>query len=378
MTMIYFDAAATTKPSAPVLERFAKVSSDYVGNPSSSHALGREAARVVEDARKEMLSAFGLVKTHQAIFLSGASEANNLALKGVAFQYQNRGKKILVSAVEHPSVLQPAKQLAEKFGFELVLLPTDAFGRVLPSTLEEAIDDKTILVSVMGVNNETGAVNDLKALASIVHRYPKCYFHSDLTQAIGKVDVPFADLDLFSFSGHKIHGIKGSGALIYKSSIRFMPLIDGGGQENGYRSGTVSPALCASLSLALSESLSKRKENESHALVLWKRLRNGLSNEDVILHSDENGSPFVLNFSLSHHKASVIVEALSREGIYVSTASACSSKKEPYSEVLVAMGKSMEEASNAIRVSFDEDSTVEDVDAFLSALHKNLEEIHKR
>ena len=376
--MIYFDAAATTRPSARVLERFAKVSSSCIGNPSSAHALGREAARLVEEARKEMLSSFGLNKTHQAIFLSGASEANNLALKGIAFQYQNRGRKILVSSVEHPSVLEPAKQLAERFGFELVLLSTDEYGRVLPSTLEEAIDDKTILVSIMGVNNETGAINDLKALASIVHRFPKCYFHSDLTQAIGKVDVPFADLDLFSFSGHKIHGIKGSGALVYKSSIRFIPLIDGGGQENGYRSGTVSPALCASLSLAVADALSSKKENEAHASLLWKRLYEGLSSENYILHSNEEGSPFVLNFSLRYHKASVIVEALSREEIYVSTASACSSKKEPFSEVLVAMGKSKDEASNAIRISIDEENTVEEVDTFLAALKKNLEEIHKR
>ncbi len=376
--MIYFDAAATTKPSAPVLERFEKVSLSCLGNPSSAHALGREAARVVEEARKNMIARFGVAKTHQVIFLSSASEANNLALKGIAFQYKNRGKKILVSAVEHPSVLAPAKRLAESFGFELVLLPVDEWGRVLPKTLEDAIDDQTILVSVMAVNNETGAINDLKALSAIAHRHPKCYFHSDLTQALGKVDVPYADLDLFSFSGHKIHGIKGSGALVYKSTIRFLPLIDGGGQEGGYRSGTVSPALCDSLSLTVSLSLDKQAENKGKVTPLWEKLYAGLQGEDYILHSTREGSPYVLNFSLRYHKASVIVEALSEDGIYVSTASACSSKKEPYSEVLIACGKSMEEASNAIRVSLDEDNTEEEVDAFLAALSKHLEEIRRR
>ncbi len=376
--MIYFDAAATTKPSAPVLERFEQVSLSCLGNPSSAHALGRQAARVVEDARKNMLARFGLSKTHQAIFLSSASEANNLALKGIAFQYKNRGHKILVSDVEHPSVLAPAKQLADLFGFELVRLKVDTWGRVLPETLEEAIDDKTILVSVMAVNNETGAINDLKALAAIAHRHPKCYFHSDLTQALGKVDIPFSDLDLFSFSGHKIHGVKGSGALVYKSSIRFLPLIDGGGQEGGYRSGTVSPALCDSLALAVTLSLDKQKENQAKASLLWHRLYEGLQGDRFILNSSPDGSPFVLNFSLRYHKASVVVEALSEDGIYVSTASACSSKKEPFSEVLVATGKTMDEASNAIRVSFDEDNTVEEVDAFLTALNKHLEEIRKR
>ncbi|MBQ7250056.1 MAG: cysteine desulfurase [Bacilli bacterium] len=376
--MIYFDAAATTKPSASVLSRFEEISTRYLGNPSSSHALGREAMRLVDDARKEMLSAFGLSKTHQAIFLSGASEANNLAIKGIAFQYQNRGKKILVSDVEHPSVIAPAQQLSDRFGFELVRLKTDEWGRVSPKTLEEAIDDKTILVSIMGVNNETGAVNDLGALANIVHRYPKCYFHSDLTQAIGKIDVPYSSLDLFSFSGHKIHGVKGSGALVYKSTIRFLPLIDGGGQEGGFRSGTVSPALCASLSLAVKETIEKQETNRILVAALKEHLLEGLPYEEALLNSNEEGSPYVVNFSLRRHKASVIVEALSEEGIYVSTASACSSKKEPYSEVLLAMGKPMEVASNAIRVSFDEDNTVEEVDAFLLALKKHLEEIRKR
>ena len=376
--MIYLDAAATTKPSALVLKRFEEVSSSYLGNPSSAHALGREAARVVEDARKNLLSCFGIAKTHQAIFLSNASEANNLAVKGIALQYRNRGRRILVSAVEHPSVLAPAKQLAELFGFDLVRLPVDEWGRVSPKTLEESIDDRTILVSIMAVNNETGAINDLKALSSIVRRFPKCYFHSDLTQALGKVDVPFSDLDLFSFSGHKIHGIKGSGALVYKSSIRFLPLIDGGGQEGGFRSGTVSPALCDSLSLAVSLSLDKKAEAVTKVTPLWERLYEGLQGDEYILHSNREGSPFVMNFSLRYHKASVIVEALSEEDIYVSTASACSSKKEPFSEVLVSCGKSQEEASNAIRVSLDEDNTIEEIDAFLAALGKHLKEIRRR
>ena len=376
--MIYFDAAATSKPSASVLSCFEEASTRYLGNPSSNHALGREAARVVEEARKDMLSSFLLSKTHQAIFLSGATEANNLALKGVAFQYQNRGKKILVSSTEHPSVLVPAKQLCSRFGFELVLLPVDETGRVKPQTLSEAIDNDTILVSVMGVNNETGAVNDLKALSEIVRGYPKCYFHSDLTQALGKVEIPFDCLDLFSFSGHKIHGLKGSGALVYKSNLRFLPLLDGGGQENGYRSGTVSPALCSSLALAVRLAIGKTKANYPKIDALRKRLLAGLGEENFVLNSDPEGSPYVVNFSLRYHKASVVVEALSEQGIYVSTASACSSKKEPYSEVLLAMGKSMEIAANAIRVSFDESNTIEEVDTFLLRLKKCLEEIRRR
>lgn len=376
--MVYFDSAASTAPSQNVLDAFLKLNQISFANPSSVHALGREGARLLEDQRKQLLRLFGVSNTHQAIFLSGASEANNLALKGIAFSYQNRGKKILISSAEHPSVTEPAKELALRFGFTLMELPVNEDGVVDPKTLEEAMDKDVILVSIIGVNNETGSINDLRALGEIVHRFPKAYFHSDLTQAIGKIDVPFSSLDLFSFSGHKIHGIKGSGALLYRSSIRFVPLVHGGGQENGMRSGTVSVPLSGSLVCAVEDALGKRKENEAMVRPLYDRLREGLKDLDVTVNSPLDGSPYVLNFSLNHHKASVIVEALSQKGIYVSSVSACSSKLDKASSVLLAMGLPADLAGNAVRVSLSESNSLEEVDFFLDTLATLLREVHKR
>lgn len=376
--MIYFDSAASTLPRKEVLDCFASSATELFGNPSSNHEFGRAGERALTEGRKKLLEAFHLGKTHQALFCSGATEANNLALLGVALQYRNRGKKILVSAVEHPSVLEPASFLEKEFGFEVVRLPVDEWGRVLPKTLEEAMDDKVILVSVMGVNNEVGCINDLKALASIAHRYPKCYFHSDLTQAIGKVDVPYDCLDLFSYSGHKIHGIKGSGALVYKNSLRFVPLLHGGGQEFGFRSGTVSLPLCLSLVKATELSLKEEKQNREKARILFDALVAGLDASFIRLNSSSEGSPYVCDFSLTKHKASVIVEALSSAGIYVSSASACSSKTDKTPKVLLAMGKSMDDAGNAIRVSFDESNTLTEVETFLDTLNRLFLEVHAR
>lgn len=378
--MIYFDSAASTCPKKEVLDVFLSASQDEYANPSSTHAYGRSGGRLLESARKQTLDLFGVSATHQAIFLSGATEANNLALKGIAFNYQNRGKKILVSAVEHPSVLEPARYLAKAFGFEVVELPVDSYGRVSPETLQAHMDKDVILVSIMGVNNETGTINDLKALSQITHRYPKCFFHSDLTQAIGKVEIDFSCLDLFSFSGHKIHGLKGVGALIYKKNIRFVPVLHGGGQEFGYRSSTVALPLALSLSKALELSLASAKNNLAHVKSLRETLLQGLENEEIRVNSplDEAGSPYVLSLSLLRHKASVIMEGLSEEGIYVSTSSACSASLEKPSYVLLSMGLDEDSAKNAIRVSFSEGNTLDEVRLFLASFHRLLKEIHAR
>lgn len=376
--MIYFDSAASTKPREEILDCFSSSNRAYYANPASTHALGREADRALEEARKRILKSFGVVQTHQLAFLSGATEANNLAIKGVAFSYQNRGKKLLYGATEHPSVTEPMRFLAERFGFEAIALPVDEWGRVKVETLQEYMDKDVILVSIMGVNNETGAINDLAALSAMVHKFPKAFFHSDLTQAIGKIDVPYSSLDLFSYSAHKIHGMKESGALVYKSSMKLVPTSHGGGQERGMRSGTVSLALNESLALATELALKEKKNDEGRVSKCWDLLYQGLQGEPVSINSYKGCSPYVLNFSLLHHKASVIVEALSQKGIYVSSASACSSKTDHASSTLLAMGRSLQDASNAIRVSFSDENTEEEVKTFLDTLHILFQEVHPR
>ena len=236
--MIYFDNAATTSVNKELLVSFNQLVEKYYGNPSSNHKYGLESSRLLSLAREQVLSLLGLDKNYEIIFTSGATESNNLAIKGVALAYKNRGKHLITTNVEHPSVLNAFKQLEEEFGFEVTILPVNEKGIIEPDTLRKAMRNDTILVSIMHVNNETGEVNDIETLSKIVHGYPKCFFHSDTTQSITKIDVNYNLIDMFIASSHKIHGLKGSGFLAIRKNIKPLPLLSGGGQEFNLRSGT--------------------------------------------------------------------------------------------------------------------------------------------
>ena len=371
--MIYFDNAATTRPSLAVLECFEKENEQCFANPSSSHAYGREAYRKLESARLSILKSLFLSNDYRVLFTSGASESNNLAIKGIAKEYLRRGKRIITTQVEHPSVLETFRSL-EKEGFEVIYLPTKEDGTVDPETLKENMNKETILVSIMATNNETGSNNDILALSKIVHSFPKAFFHVDVTQAIGKRDLPYSSIDLFSFSGHKIHGLKGTGALILKKNITLLRQIDGGDQEYFFRAGTDNLPGDEALAVALEEATKNLKDNIAHAKEISSFLREGLEkNDEILMNSPLGGSPFILNFSLKRKKASVVTEALSHEGIYVSSVSACNSKGAPISYVLEAMGFSKERAMNSIRLSFSRENTLEEAKTFLNTLQNILE-----
>ena len=371
--MIYFDNAATTRPSLAVLECFEKENEQCFANPSSRHAYGREAYRKLENARLSILKSLSLSNDYRVLFTSGASESNNLAIKGIAKEYLRRGKRIITTQVEHPSVLETFRSL-EKEGFEVIYLPTKEDGTVDPETLKENMNKETILVSIMATNNETGSNNDILALSKIVHSFPKAFFHIDVTQAIGKRDLPYSSIDLFSFSGHKIHGLKGTGALILKKNITLLRQIDGGDQEYFFRAGTDNLPGDETLAVALEEATKNLKDNIAHAKEISSFLREGLEkNDEILMNSPLGGSPFILNFSLKRKKASVLTEALSHEGIYVSSVSACNSKGEPISYVLEAMGFSKERAMNSIRLSFSRENTLEEAKTFLNTLQNILE-----
>lgn len=371
--MIYFDNAATTRPSLAVLECFEKENEQCFANPSSRHAYGREAYRKLENARLSILKSLSLSNDYRVLFTSGASESNNLAIKGIAKEYLRRGKRIITTQVEHPSVLEAFRSL-EKEGFEVIYLPTKEDGTVDPETLKENMNKETILVSIMATNNETGSNNDILALSKIVHTFPKAFFHVDVTQAIGKRDLPYSSIDLFSFSGHKIHGLKGTGALILKKNITLLRQIDGGDQEYFFRAGTDNLPGDETLAVALEEATKNLQDNIAHAKEISSFLREGLEkNDEILMNSLLEGSPFILNFSLKRKKASVVTEALSHEGIYVSSVSACNSKGEPISYVLEAMGFSKERAMNSIRLSFSRENTLEEAKTFLNTLQNILE-----
>ena len=373
--IIYLDNAATSKVYPEVLDSYNQITLKYFANPSSIHKLGQESNRLLEKSREQILSLLNLTH-HEVIFTSGATEANNLAIKGYALANRSRGNHLITTAVEHPSVLNTFKALV-KYGYEITILPVNKNGAIEVNSLKAAIKDNTILVSIMSVNNETGAINPIKEAGELLKNYPKIAFHVDMTQAIGKIDIPLENVDMFSFSGHKIHALLGSGALIKEKKIILEPIAHGGGQENNYRSGTNTLALSATLAKALRVSLKEQKENYNKVSNLRDYLVSYLKdNPDLYcLNSLDNNNPYIVNFSLLNHKASVVVEALSNRGIMVSSLSACHSKNEDYSYVVLAMNNDMKLAHNTIRVSFSYKNTVDDVNALIRGLKQIMKEI---
>ena len=374
--MIYFDHAATTVPFSEALEAFSSASTEFFGNSNSKHDVGRKASRLLEECRQEILDLLHLKATHNLCFTSGASEGNNLAIKGIATAYRNRGNKIIVSAGEHPSVLSTARQL-RNFGYEVVELPLGEDGVISPEDLLSAMDKNTILVSIMAVNNETGAISDIAGLSSVIKKFPKAFFHVDATQAIGKVVLPLEKADILTFSGHKFGGVKGTGAICFLKKIAFTPLISGGDQELGFRSGTVSVPGAYSLAVALKKSL--LIYDEKKLLEMKRHLLEGLSSiKEIEVNSPEHSIPGLLNISFREHKASVLVEALSEKGIYVSSISACSSKGEPISYVLQSMGKDAIACANSMRISYSNENNLSEIDTFLTELKRTLSEVKPR
>ncbi len=368
---MYLDHAATTPVRQEILDSYYDLLQDKFANPSSLHRLGQEASNLLNKAR-EQIALFFHRAPQEIIFTSGATEANNLAIKGYALRYQNRGKHIITTQIEHPSVLEACAQL-ERFGFRITYLPVDARGCIRLEDLKAAMDDETILVSIMAVNNEVGSINDLPGIAKIVHEYPKAVFHSDTTQAIGKIDIDYDDLDMFVLSAHKLYGLKGSGALVKRKKIELLPLASGGGQEFGFRSGTNDFPKEVMLAKTIRLLFQEMPTERAHVQTLFNQAYDALkAMDDISLNSTKDGSPFILNFSLRAKKASVVVEALSRQGIMVSTISACSSKKTAHSAVLEAMGKNKQEYSNSIRISFGKDNTEEEIMTFINVLKEIL------
>ena len=371
--VIYLDNAATTKVDPEVLNSYNQITLKYFANPSSIHSLGQESSRLLDKSREQILNVLKLTH-HDVIFTSGATEANNLAIKGYCFANRSRGKHIITSATEHPSVLNTVLEMQD-FGFEVTVLPVNKEGQIEVNSLKAAIREDTILVSLMMVNNEVGAINPIKEVGEYLKKFPKIAFHVDMVQAIGKLPIDFNNIDMFSIAGHKIHGLLGSGLLIKEKKIILKAINQGGGQENNLRSGTNTLALSASLAKALRLAIEGEANNFKKVKVLSERLLGYLKdNKDkYLINSYNEDNPYIVNFSLLHHKASVVVEALSNRGIMVSSLSACHAKNEDYSKVVYAMYQDLNLAHNTIRISFDKDNTLEEVEALI----KNLEEILK-
>ena len=375
MHNIYLDNASTTKTYTEVLESFTKASIDYFANPASTHKLGLLSDELLTKARKQIAKYFQ-VKDNEVIFTSGATEGNNLAIKGVMYQNSSWGKKAITTKGEHPSVLKVFEEL-EQEGFSVTYLDYDKEGKLDLEQLKNSLDDKTSLVSIMAINNETGYIFPIEECYKITKRYSKAVFHTDATQAVGKEPI-FFPYDLLSFSGHKIGGIKGSGALIKKSGVTLKSQILGGGQEFNLRSGTSSLPLDVSLATAIRLSFNSLESRRNNVLKIRDYLYSSLSEiEEVEIISPKNSSPFIFSFALKEHKGSVVMEALSNRGIYVSTRSACSSREKGYSYVIKNAGYEDIIASNAIRFSFTGNEDLEDIKIFVNELKDCLQILKK-
>ena len=366
MKEIYFDNAATTKPYPEVLSIFDKVARDDFANASSRHALGLKAHDLLEKARRQ-IARYLKVKENEIIFTSGASEGNNLAIKGVSYHNHGWANRIITTKAEHPSVRNVFREL-EKEGFDVVYLDYDKEGRLNLEELKNALNEHTSLVSVMAVNNELGDVFPIHEVHELL-KGSKAVLHVDATQAIGKEDVDSKDYDLMTFSGHKIGGRKGSGLLVKKEKVRLDGQILGGSQEEGLRAGTSPLPLDCSLATAIRLTLTSQKERRENA-----RKRNGFLREElskipeIVITSPTSGTPFILSFALTKHKGSVIAQALSDRGIYVSTKSACSAREAGFSSVVKNAGYSSLVASNNIRLSFSGRESLEEGSYFREVL----------
>ena len=366
--MIYLDYSATTPVNKEVLASFSKAAIEYPGNPNSLHKLGLESNKLIEASTKQIAKILG-VKENEIIYTSGSSESNNLAIKGIADKYKNRGKHIITTNFEHSSIYGPISYL-QKDGFDVDFVKTLDNGLVDLEDLEKLIRDDTILVTICSVNSEIGVRQPIEEIKKIVKKHEKCFLHVDMTQSIGKEKISLDDIDLVSFSAHKFYGLKGIGCLIKKEKIALEPIIHGGKSTTIYRSGTPCLPLIVSLAKALRLAYENFDEKYEHVKELNDYLKEKLSHYDLVrINSNDYCIPHILNISVLNVKPETMQHALEEYDIYISTKTACSSK-ENISRAVLALTNDKERAASSVRISLSYLTTKEECDEFLKAFDK--------
>lgn len=371
---VYFDNSATTRCYESVKDIVVKTMMEDYGNPSAMHRKGVEAENYVKKSAG-IIAGILKVQEKEILFTSGGTESNNLALIGAAMANRRSGNHIVTTMVEHAAVSQPAAFLQEQ-GFEVSYVPVDNQGRIKLDALKSVLRPDTILVSVMYVNNEVGAVMPVEEIGKLVHELsPKALFHVDAIQAFGKYRIHprKAGIDLLSVSGHKIHGPKGVGFLYISEKAKVQPLILGGGQQNGMRSGTDNVPGIAGLGAAAEEIYSNLEKNNEHLYSLKEYIAKGLERiPDIRINGMplREGAPQILSISVMGVRSEVLLHALEDREIYVSAGSACSSHKRKPSATLSAMGMSGDQIESTVRLSFSESNTIEEADCFLRAMEE--------
>ncbi len=368
--MIYFDNAATTKVCDEAVSACIYAMKEDFGNPSSLHGLGINAEKLVDFSKEQIATAVGCTKD-EIVFTSGATESNNTAILGLCENYGKRKKRVVTTAIEHPSAFEPFERL-RKLGYEVFVVAPNECGEITADMLIDAVDDNTCLISAMLVNNENGYVLPIgEAFKEIKASYPECMTHCDCVQGFEKLKIKAKSLycDTMAVSGHKIYAPKGVGALYIRKGVRVAPLLIGGGQQKNLRSGTESVPLIYALGKtveALTPTIDERFEYVKALNEYARKLILGI--DTTVINSPENASPYILNISLVGLKSETVLHFLEQSQIYVSSGSACSRGKK--SSVLSAFGLNDKRVDSAIRISFSKDSTFEEIDRLCEELER--------
>lgn len=373
MRRVDFDSASTTNVQAQVLKTYIDLLQKEYANSESLYDEGVAMHLKLEKARAAIASLLQ-VQAQEIIFTSGASESNSAAIKGVCFAQRDK-KHILTTSIEHSSVRHAVAQMAEIFNYEVTYLSVSEKGVISLEEMKKTLREDTAIVSIMAVNNEVGSIQPIQEVGEYVKKHSHAYFHVDLTQAIGKVELDMKYIDLASMSAHKMNGLKGSGILVKKNHVPFIPLINGGEQEFGLRGGTANALVDLVLAKTLRLYLEEQKKKRPHIQALKERMVTGLRKlEGVWINSPSEGIANIVNFSYPKIPSEVMQNALNKKGFMVSAKSTCDSKSSEPSEVLMAMGLGRDRSLSSIRVSFHGENTLEEVDSFLKAYREVIQQ----
>lgn len=372
----YLDNSATTSCSKAATEKMVELLMQDYGNPSSMHMKGVVAEKYITEAKKKIAKTLK-VEEKELYFTSGGTESNNLAIIGSAIANKRAGMHVITTKIEHPSVTNPFIWLSEN-GFEVTYLGVDAYGQISLDELKTAIRPDTILVSIMHVNNEIGALQPIEAAGKVIKdTYPKCLFHVDAIQSYGKMQIfpKKWNIDMLSVSGHKIHGPKGSGFLFIKDKTKVKPMIHGGGQQKGMRSGTENVPAIAGLAVAAEEMYQNLEENRNHLFALRDYFVEEVEKLDGVSvngKKDHDSAPHIVSVSIEGVRAEVILHTLEDRNIYVSAGSACASNKPAISSTLQSIGLKKELLDSTVRFSFSIHTTKEELDYALSVMRETI------
>ena len=376
--MIYLDYAASTPVDKKVLDLYYDTVLKYYANPNSNHKLGIEARNLIDDSTNNIASILGVLPC-EIIYTSGASESNNLVIKGICERYKNRGKHILISALEHNSIVSASTYFQER-GFEVELIPVNKDGLIDITALKNLLRDDTILVSVCYVDSEIGLKQPIEAIGEILREYPNCVFHTDASQAVGKISTNFNNVDLVTITPHKFYGLNGIGIVIKKKDISLTPQINGGKSLTIYRSGTPDTASIVSLKLALEIAVENLSNRYDYIKELSETLKQELKKyKNVHINNTDASIPHTINFSVKGIKSIDLQKRLEDYNIYVSTKTSCCPIETP-SKLVYALTKDKILSSTSIRVSLSHLTTKEEINEFLRVfdiIYKEYEDCGK-